>query len=891
MNLREIEERVAALDVSVGRASFIYDLLEAYGFPKASIARLQRGTNNRAKSANECLWRGRIYDRFVDDGEDLHGAIDNASHDPAIRKAKPRFLMVRNVERIVAMDMRTAITLDIPIQALPEHMDFFLPWANIEKTQLETLNYADVKAAEKMARLYDEILKKNPIVVEGDVHRLNIFFSRLLFCFFAEDTGVFPPGAFTNAIASFTNETGEDVDGFLNDLFDVLNTQDADRGKVPDRLRQFGYVNGKLFAERSPAPTFSSKARRVIIECGTLDWSRINPDIFGSMIQAVVHPSQRDTLGMHYTSVDNIMKVLRPLFLDELHEALEEAQGSVRRLKRLLDRISGIKVFDPACGSGNFLVLAYKELRKIEHSALQSILELAPDERGLFSLSRIKLEHFSGIDIDDFAHEIAILSLWLAKHQMNIEFRELFGVDIPLIPLKDTGQVVCGNATRVDWETIFAPNEGEEIYIAGNPPYLGSRNQKVEHKADLKLHHERYKSLDYVCSWIVLAARLVAERVVTAAGLVTTNSVTQGEQVGILWPDILAQGVEIAFAHQSFKWSNEARGKAGVTCVVLGLRATPVENKRLYSDGTFRLVTHIAPNLTDAESVIVTRSSKPIADFMPTMSYGCLLNDHGHLILDELERSQLLLESPSAAEFVKPLAGASEFLKGLQRWCLYIPDDRVAEAVRVPEIARRLDRIRSERARSTEASTRKLAATPHRYYFSCYREEPAVIVPLTTSERRDYIPIGLLPKGTVVTHSANVIYGAEPWVFGLVQSRLHMVWVRSVAGRLKTDYRYSAALVYNTFPAERPSDHDREAITASAFGVIEAREAFPDKTLAELYDPKKMPGGLRAAHTRLDDAVDTLFSKTGFASDVERLKLLQTRYELLTTSAVEIANA
>jgi hypothetical protein len=414
-----------------------------------------------------------------------------------------------------------------------------------------------------MARLYDEIIKHNQITTAADVHHLNVFFSRLLFCFFAEDTNVFEAGQFTNAIASMTNVNGEDVHILLDDLFKVLNTEQSVRDNLPVRFRDFGYVNGNLFNQQSASPIFSAKARKIVLECGTLDWSQINPDIFGSMIQAVVHPSQRESLGMHYTSVENIMKVIRPLFLDQLHEAFEASTDSTQRLQRLLTRICSMKVFDPACGSGNFLVIAYKELRKLEHRILQRLSDLDPNAKGLFSLSSIKLENFYGIEIDDFAHEIAILSLWLAKHQMNVEFRELFGVEISLIPLRDTGNVVCENATRISWLDVLKTQDGDEAYITGNPPYLGSRNQKPEHKADLKLHHPRYKSLDYVCSWIILSAQLVADGKATAAGLVTTNSVTQGEQVGLLWPGILETGVELAFAHRSFKWSNDAKGGAG----------------------------------------------------------------------------------------------------------------------------------------------------------------------------------------------------------------------------------------------------------------------------------------------------------------------------------------
>ncbi len=437
MNLTDIESRVAGVDTDQG-FDLIFALLAAYGFPRASIARLRSGGLNRATRRDECLWRAKVWYRFVEAAEDVHDVIDTGAANPNIVKLDPRFLVVRSRDRLLGLDMRTRATLDVPLVELARHFEFFLPWAGIEKAQLETINFADVKAAEKMARLYDEVIKQNHVTGGAAVHRLNVFFSRLLFCFFAEDTGVFEVSEFTNAIASLTAASGEDTNTFLDELFVVLNTEPTARAGVPKRFEGFGYVNGNLFNQTAPSPVFSAKARRIVLECGTLDWSRINPDIFGSMIQAVVQPGDRESLGMHYTSVENILKVIRPLFLDDLHEHFETA-NTVGKLERLLERISAIKVFDPACGSGNFLVIAYKELRRLEHRILERIVDLEPAKRTLFSLSRISLENFYGIEIDDFAHEIAILSLWLAKHQMNVEFRERFGVEIALIPLRRAG--------------------------------------------------------------------------------------------------------------------------------------------------------------------------------------------------------------------------------------------------------------------------------------------------------------------------------------------------------------------------------------------------------------------------------------------------------------------
>ena len=499
MNLQEIEDRVAELDLAQG-PGLIYSLLSAYGLPKAGIARLRSGTYNRSAVPGETLWKNRVFDRYETDGADLHGSIDNSASDERVRREHPRFVIVRDAARLLAFDTLTRDTLDIRLSELQANTAFFLPWAGIEKQQLESLHYADVKAAQRMALLYAEITKANAIDTDRDAHRLNVFFSRVLFCFFAEDTDVFPKGSFTEAIASLTNPTGEDTAPFLDALFEVLDLPESERAEVPTHLLPFGYVNGRLFSASAPAPRFTAKARRILIESGSLNWSQINPDIFGSMMQAVQQASERQAFGKHYTSVENILKVIRPLFLDSLDAELAAAD-TVRKLRRYIQRLAGIRVFDPACGSGNFLIIAYKELRRREHRALQRIAELDPASAALFKFSEIELESFYGIEIDDFAHEVAMLSLWLAKHQMNVEFRELFGAEIPLIPLRDAGRIICGNATRLDWEEVCPRGSGVEVYVIGNPPYAGSSMQTTEQKAEFVEYFgtTRYpKNLDYI---------------------------------------------------------------------------------------------------------------------------------------------------------------------------------------------------------------------------------------------------------------------------------------------------------------------------------------------------------------------------------------------------------
>jgi hypothetical protein len=881
MQLREVEANVAALDVTQG-FELIYDLLRAYGLPGASVTRLEKGSYNKALRENEVLWRDKVFYRYVDDGADIHTLIDAARSEESITKQRPRFLIVRNADRIVAMDTRTGDTLDAALVDLAGYSAFFLPWTGIEKTQIENLNLADRKAAEKMARLYDEIVRHNAVETAEQVHELNVFFSRLLFCFFAEDTGVFLKGSFTNVIGSLSRERGEDVNELLDQIFDVLNTKPGERIGFPSHLEAFSYVNGKLFERHSSAPTFSAKARSIVLECGSLDWSQINPDIFGSMMQAVVHPGQREGLGMHYTSVENIMKVIRPLFLDELQASFDLADTKAK-LTKLHERISGIKCFDPACGSGNFLVIAYKELRKLEHRILERLQEIdrhAP--LALFQDSRIKLENFYGIEIDDFAHEIAILSLWLAKHQMNVEFKDRFGADIQLIPLRDTGNITCTNAARADWDAACPVTDGEEVYLLSNPPYQGGTKQTDEQKADLVLAFEdreinRY--MDYVSGWLIKGARFVVAHG-AELGFVTTNSVSQGNHVGLLWPYLRTEGAEITFAYTSFPWSNSAKGNAGVSCVIIGLAPKGKRTaKWLYSGGVRKRASVINGYLVaDGADVIVHASDERINNF-PQMVFGSMPRDGGHLILDRTQRDDLLRSFPNAGRFIKRYTGAAEFLQGGERFCIWVEEADAAAAAAIPPLRERFDLVRAARLASKAGSTRKAANAPYRFVQVAHRETTAIIVPSVSSEKREYIPVGSLDEGTVISNLAFAIYGAAPWLLGLISSRMHNVWVRAVAGALETRIRYSATLCYNTFPVPPISESQRDLLFERAFAVLEAREHHSNKTLAQQYDPEKMPEELREAHQFLDVAVDQLYRKRPFRSDDERLELLFDLYE------------
>ena len=582
MVITQIEDNIKQLvsDFASGKCpsdAFIYELLLAYGHRKQSVTRLRSGERNLATEQGEIIWKRHLYFKQTNSSE-LHAEIDRMQKEKVVGRHKLRFVIVTNFKQLLAVDTKTGDTLDIEFSELPKHFDFFLPWAGMEKAVYQGENPADVKAAEKMAKLFDLIKADNfdesNQTDTSEIHNLNVFLTRLLFCFFAEDTEIFSTNQFSHVVESHTKVDGSDLADYLNRLFDVLNTADDERGSLPDYLSSFPYVNGGLFQDNISSPTFSTKSRKMLIQCGSeLDWSDINPDIFGSMMQAVVHPDQRGGMGMHYTSVTNIMKVIEPLFLNDLYDEFEKFEDKPRKLQQLLQRLGSIKIFDPACGSGNFLIIAYKELRNLEMEILKHLQAIEYDKSGQIfqAFSEIKLSQFYGIELDDFSHEVAILSLWLAEHQMNIEFKTEFGEVTPSLPLHKGGKIVCDNATRIEWDKV-CKNEGT-VYILGNPPYLGHSIQNKSQKQDIEYVFtgtSNYKKQDYISCWFFKAAQYISDTSMFA--FVTTNSLCQGGQVEILWPKIFDLGVEIGFAHKSFKWTNNAKGNAGVICSIIGIR-------------------------------------------------------------------------------------------------------------------------------------------------------------------------------------------------------------------------------------------------------------------------------------------------------------------------------
>lgn len=869
MNIAQIENNLQQILKTFKKESFIYDLLFAYGQPKATIKRIKDGGLNLSKVDGEIAWKKKLFFKAVKD-VDLHELIADLTEDNKAVKHDPRFVVVTDYKNLLAVDTNTQDTLDIAITDIAKHFDFFLPWAGMEKAQHQNENPADVRAAEKMAKLYDDIKKDNPIKTQAEVHNLNVFLSRLLFCFFAEDTGILDKGQFTLGVGSHTQQDGSDLNTYLDKLFEVMNTEQSKRKNLPQYLTAFPYVNGGLFRNKHTAPKFTRKSRQSIIDSGELDWSAINPDIFGSMIQAVITPEHRGGLGMHYTSVPNIMKVIEPLFLNELYEEFEAAKGNNKKLNALLHRIWNIKIFDPACGSGNFLIIAYKELRKLEMKIFKAM--------GSLAFSNISLGNFYGIELDDFAHEVAILSLWLAEHQMNQVFFKEFGRTKPALPLTETGNIVHGNATRLDWEIVCPKEKGDEIYILGNPPYLGGKLQSAQQKEDTKTvfaGFKKYNNLDYIACWFYLAKKYLDDNIYVA--FVSTNSICQGTQVNDIWPFLLVDDVEIFFAHKDFPWTNNAKDKAGVYCSIIGLRKKSNKPKYLFEKELKYSALNINAYLIDAPNIFVEKRTNPLSK-LPDMNQGNIPLESGYLRFTDIEKTEIVNTYPNSSKLFKKVSGSDELINDIQNWCVWITNADKPLALSIPPIKKRIDKVIEFRKKGAE-NAQACLDRPHQFCMLNTAKSTQIVIPIVSSERRTYIPISFVDDTYIILNSALVIYDPDTYIFGILNSKIHLLWVKIFAGRLETRIRYSVGMCWFSFPFPYITENQKKELEKYVYKVLEERENHSEKTLAQLYDPDKMPYGLREAHHQLDLSVERCYRAKPFETDEERLEYLFKLYE------------
>lgn len=887
VNQAKILEHLEQLVGNPEQNEFIYGFLTAFEFPKATLSQIrQGGARNVAKGPGHVGLKNKLYYQPVNDSDDIESVFEQRIVDAAVAKNKIRFVLMTNFVRFLAWDILTQERLDIEFEELPRNYGFFLPLVGLEKAILNSENPADVKAAEKMGKLFDLIKERNDLSKAEDIHALNVFLTRLLFCFFAEDTGIFEKGQFTSSVKSYTAEDGSDLDQFLTDLFAVMNSKPNSKLRLtlPIHLTAFPYVNGGLFASDEPVPELGLKGRRILLECSAMDWSEINPDIFGSMFQAVIDVEQRSRLGQHYTSYSNIMKVIQPLFLEPLRSELEKQRTNTNGLKRLLLRLGKMKVFDPACGSGNFLIVAYKELRLLEMDVIQALLQCDP--QSIF-MSGIHLDQFYGIEIDDFACEIARLSLWLAEHQLNKQWEEHIGSAPPALPLRSSGKIWSGNSLQADWQTVCPKGADDEVYIIGNPPFLGTSGRSDEQRADMQAVFSGFKSLgglDFVACWFWKGAQYIQNSRAELA-LVATNSLCQGEQVATLWPSVFGLGLSIHIAYPTFTWANNARDKAAVHVIIVGLSGQS-KTRQLYQqiEGRWhsKLVSNISPYLIEGNNVAVLAKTKPLINGVPPLLFGNKPTDGGHLLMNRAERDTLLKQEPQAAMWVRKVLGSDEFLNGQDRWCLWLVGIANAELQSMPLVYSRVQKVAEMRRKSTKLSTQKKSNTPH--IFDENRQPITgdyILIPGVSSERRTYIPIGFYDASVISTNANYILPNGTLYEFAILTSLIHNDWMRLVAGRLKSDYRYSATVVYNTFPWPDVTDEQRKSLIALAKTVLLTRENYPESTLAELYDPLKMPEDLLEAHQALDKAVDRLYRDKPFRDATERLSCLLERYEAL----------
>lgn len=897
MNAVEIEEAVSELALQPFDADeFPFDFLLAFGNPEATIKRLRKGATNKS-DVGGVLQRNNIHITVAEEGE-LDARLAELRGSPQTAKAKAKFILVTDGKHVAAEELGSGEPLACDFEKLGHNFGFFLPLAGISTVAEIKNNPIDVRATGRLNKLYVELLKIDPdwATAEKRPH-LNRFMARLIFCFFAEDTGIFNgEDLFTNTVRTMTEADGTNTHEVLEELFRAMNLdgRKGERGSIKSWANVFPFVNGGLFKDEIECPTFNRTARAYLIRAGELDWKTINPDIFGSMIQAVADDDERGSLGMHYTSVPNIEKVLNPLFLDDLRRQLEEAGPNKRKLLNLRKRLASIRVFDPACGSGNFLVIAYIRLREIEAELMQ--------RRGeALTRSWVQLTQFYGIELKSFAAEIARLSLLIAEFQSDVRFIGQTEARSLVLPLHETGKVVVGNALLVNWYDVCPPttarsyistelfndtpqqldidfeNIPTETFICGNPPYKGSQDQSAEQKAELEASFggavNSTKSLDYVSGWFFKGRKYVEEHDAELA-LVTTNSIHQGRQVATLWPVVLSETVEISFACPSFRWSNLASNKAVVTVSVIGLARRSSREKRIYDGGLVSSAQSIGPYLVPNHATVVTKSNKPL-NGLDSLEFGNMPNDGGALIIERSDFGEAAANIGEDADLIRPFIGTDELINGKPRYCLWIDESNVERAQANEWVAKRLAACANKRAASTRATTRALAATPHR--FGEVRQKSSsktLIVSGVSSEKRRFLPAGYLSSGTIVSNLAYFMPDAPLWCFSLAVSRVHLVWVATVCGKLETRYRYSNTLGWNTFPIPRLTAQIRQDLCASAERILLAREQdFPD-TLADVYDPENMPVALQKAHEENDLILERAYIGRAFRNDTERLEKL-----------------
>ncbi len=922
--------------------SFWDGFFNIFGITRKRVASFEEPVKKLGEKQGfiDLFWKGILLVEHKSRGKNLDRAYTQAlDYFPGILERElPKYILVSDFARFRLYDLEENEQHDFDLRDLHKNIRLFGFVAGYQKHKIREEDPVNIRAAENMGRLHDQLKE-----IGYDGHQLELYLVRLLFCLFAEDTGIFERQTFQNYVEERTNEDGSDLAYHIAALFQVLNTPESRRLRnLDEQLAAFPYVNGKLFEEILPNASFDSKMRQTLLDCCALDWSRISPAIFGSLFQSIMDKTARRNLGAHYTSERNILKLIKPLFLDVLWEEFTKFKGNKNKLAEFHQKLRSLKFLDPACGCGNFLVIAYRELRLLELEILRAMYDKQQQILDVQTLIKLDVDQFYGIEIEEFPAQIAQVALWLVDHQMNMQVSEEFGLYFARIPLRGGGTIVCANALQIDWQELLipistidataqhtniylvndpkqtyntinvqtksfkvhkgqAPAESERVsfdYIMGNPPFIGKNYRSDQQDTDLhKVFNaaaslepvKLYRSLDFVAAWYYLATDYLVKNKNTRVAFVSTNSITQGEQVSILWPPLIKAGLKIYFAHRTFSWSSEARGKAAVHVVIIGfgLAETPEKTLFVYDDikgePHSTIAKNINPYLLDAPNAVVLARSQALCK-VPAMVNGNKPTDGGNLLLSEDEKNELLKIEPAAEELVRPFSMGDEFINNIPRFCLWLVGCSPNKLREMHHVMKRVEAVKAMRSASTKEATQRDSNKPA--LFAEIRQPQSgyyLALPRVSSENRNYIPIGYLPHTHIAGDKLQTIPGASLYDFGIITSTMHMAWMRTTSGRLKSDYQYSAKLTYNTFPWPlNPDKKQQKAVELAAQQVLDARTKYPDSSLADLYDPRSMPPELVKAHQNLDKAVDAAYGKTTFKTEADRVAFLFDLYQRLT---------
>jgi len=912
---------------------FLVEFFNVFGISSKRVSTFE----HRVKKLDEkdgyidLLWKGMILIEMKSRGKNLDKAYEQAKEyiHGLEEHELPKFILVSDFENFILYDLEEDNTIEFKLNELVKNVNHFGYIIGYQKKVFKEQDPANIKAAELMGKLHDRL---EEIGYTG--HPLEVYLVRILFCLFAEDTTIFDKQQFQEYIEQRTNIDGSDLASKLQELFQVLNTEIDNRYKnLDEQLAGFPFVNGKLFEENLPTASFDSKMRQALLNCCYIDWSKISPAIFGSMFQSVMNPKERRNLGAHYTSETNILKLIKPLFLDDLWKEFEGIKDNKNKLPEFHKRIGSQKILDPACGCGNFLVITYRELRLLELEVLRALNKSGQRVINIEDILLIDVDMMYGIECEEFPSRISEVAMWLIDHQMNMMISNEFGQYYTRLPLKKAATIINDDALKTDWQSLLNPvntidvvakhtniylaekptveyktvnvqTETYEIhkgepeksnqikfdFIIGNPPFIGSKLMTQSQRDDVVKEFDNIQGagvLDYVTAWYAKAAKYI-QGAKTKVAFVSTNSIVQGEQTSILWGQMLNKyKIIIHFAHRTFKWSNEAKGNAAVYCVIIGFANYDTNNKRIFeyedikSEAHELKVKNINPYLVDAKDLLITKRSNPICN-VPKMSFGNMPLDGGHLLLSDEEKNEFIKKEPKSEKFIKPLISAFEFLNGEKRWCLWLPDAKPNEIKQMPEVMKRIELVKKFRMNSIAPSTQKFANTPA-LFRDMNQPESFIALPRVSSENRKYIPMGFFDKRSIVSDTCMSIPNCRMYHFGILMSVMHMSWVKNICGRLKSDFRYSKDIVYNNYPwPENPTDKQVRAIETASQKVLDARLEFPDSSLADLYNPLTMPPVLIKAHNDLDKAVDLSYRPQPFVSEAKRMEFLFELYEKYT---------